>query len=1308
MADGILGALRKATQIPGNYYRQAMVPAAKAVVNVPVRFAKEALPAAANFIAPKTTASLSDLNTKTPLQQVQTGAALPFRAAQEVLLQYPARLTTSMGVAVANEITGKKTPLQPKSKISKALLGEGPVRPTQQALSDYTKIGDSLITEQLKKRGTDPNSASGVVQRLGLGVLPAALLGGSLEAASFDFGLGGVKNKLAKEALEAEAKRLGRNLAKNEIDTVVGKVAKEVVEDVPTGPVSEPRSRTPISEKPPATLAQEPKMPEGPMAPFNVKKYVDEQEAAREAARKGESKGILEWLKAKRLAAKSTLVDAQTALKTPLDEFDRAGSAKILPTQDIRLQLPEVKQASVKARNFLEREGFADALRHVDNIKEFKQFLLAKHSVDVTAHGIETGRNVVSDNQLINALSPKYEVAAAKYNAFSQKALDKLVEYKLISPELSSTLKARYPNYVPLDRVFSELEHSANVGTGRSIASLSKQGIIKNLEGSTRAIEDPLKTVVERTNKMFAEGERNKAAHMLAKYAALPGNPFGIKALRVAKNVVERIKLLREAKELRIVRDKIERLLSTRGQWVAQLQREIRQFEKGGLKASLKKKADKALPTKTSGLLEKGRKKTLETSYAIPSRKELRGFVEQLVVERNPEVEAFMRKIATREPKIAATVNEIRSFATTYEHIVGALDETKDMVAKLADESWKNKNTFSTVTDGIRSVYEASPEVVAAAKSLTPNQIGLLEKALLAMNRVVKMGITGTLAPVFAAGNLIRDTGSSLVTSKSVMDTHLNPLNWLKALWDVTGHGKNFERLSSPFTSFDLVRDQIPATLEKIVASSSLKRRVMYIGRHPIKATGDLWRTIEDILARPEEFTRQRQAIGTEKYYLRQGRSEKDALTLARDAYRRGSVDFSEQGTLGNTLRAINPYLPSAIQGTRTNLRALRERPFAVLAKVALAQFLPVTAATYYNLSDPKRKEFYENHVDARDKENFLIVILPWASYDEKTNVSDGVLKIPLIPGFNKLVTPVRKGIEESFGFDPVGSADIAQALLGFASPVDISFQSKEAFARGIVNTVTPQPIKPALEVLANQGFYFGNKLVPDRMKNLSPNKQVKPNTSGTARKIGELLGVSPIKVEHLIKGYLGGEGGGHILRAADTGLAATGVIPKEQIGGEGIISGLKKKFFQSYGGAGDPKVSGELDALVTKRSDRKEDLKIAAEKKFEEIKNSTASPAEKNAMIAEIKKTNPKLFEKVLEVGTDYKLGLSYDEKRMKYELGVEDGSRARFIYDQTKKLKTPEEKNAYLTDLKRKKVLTDKMIPQLKALAAREKTGQ
>ena len=87
------------------------------------------------------------------------------------------------------------------------------------------------------------------------------------------------------------------------------------------------------------------------------------------------------------------------------------------------------------------------------------------------------------------------------------------------------------------------------------------------------------------------------------------------------------------------------------------------------------------------------------------------------------------------------------------------------------------------------------------------------------------------------------------------------------------------------------------------------------------------------------------------------------------------------------------------------------------------------------------------------------------------------------------------------------------------------------------------------------------------------------------------------------------------------------------------------------------------------------------------------------NQLFRQIKTTNPDLADKIKSAAEEDKKGIEPVDRRMK-KMGVKNGERAQHIFKQTQKLETREEKNAYIKDLRRKGVITDEVMKQLKLL--------
>lgn len=475
----------------------------------------------------------------------------------------------------------------------------------------------------------------------------------------------------------------------------------------------------------------------------------------------------------------------------------------------------------------------------------------------------------------------------------------------------------------------------------------------------------------------------------------------------------------------------------------------------------------------------------------------------------------------------------------------------KDLIREI-EPGEKVPYKFSFLDEGKKRTFETTKEIESAAKSLDVEQLSVLGQILATPIRVKKTLTTG-VNPAFAASNVIRDQLTGFVNAKNLGVA--NPKVFVKALMSALKHDGLYEELvrnGAGGTSFDIARNQIPKTINRIRANKTLGSKIKYTVTHPT----ELWRAVENIASRSEELTRLQQFEGTRRSLLKQGRTPEDATILASKAARENTANFNRIGDWGRTMRGATLYLSSGIQGSRAFVRSMQRSPLATSAKIATAVLLPTAMATSWNLSDPERKKVYSD-IEDYEKENNIIIVPPNPKKDDKGRWN--VIKMPLPQGISNFTIPVRRFLEDASGLDPVKFGEIASGLVGTVSPVDPTTKS-------IVSTLTPPQILPTIEGMANYSFFKGRPQVNPFMEKLPPEKQVYDWTSGTARQVGKVLGKSPIKVEEFTKGTLGGAAP-QIIHYLDTLMNKAGVIPENQIGGQSTLDAVTSRFTKAQGG---------------------------------------------------------------------------------------------------------------------------------------------
>lgn len=598
------------------------------------------------------------------------------------------------------------------------------------------------------------------------------------------------------------------------------------------------------------------------------------------------------------------------------------------------------------------------------------------------------------------------------------------------------------------------------------------------------------------------------------------------------------------------------------------------------------------------------------------------------------------------------------------------------------------KGTISVLRDGVKEVWEANPEVVAAAKNLNQQQFGLLGQILSVPTRTLKAGATGLNVP-FIAGNVARDQLFSFITSKYPLSTN-NPVTFGRALFSVLREDELYDdwiRSGASFSSFDIARNQPGLTVDRIRAGASLPSKIGFT----VKTPREFLRAVEDIMSKSEELTRVQQFSGTRDALVGQGRTLQDATILAAKASRENTANFARRGEWGSVLNVAIPYLNAGIQGARSLMRAIQNNPVQTSAKLATAVFLPIATATVWNLKDEKRKAAYDD-IPEFEKDRALIIVPPDPVYDEEKKRWN-VIRIPITPGLSNLGAIVRRQVEGVHDFaDPQTWGKIASDF--FAAGTSFNLEPNE-----LVSQTVPQLLKPAVESYTNTNLFTGRQIVPEELKDAPPEFQVKPYTSGTARLIGGLTKASPLKVENNIKTMTSGVGE-QALNASDRALAALGIIPKEQIGGRSISEQIEGRIGfpgTAVGGAKENQDFKAIDQLQGKRQQIRYEARQDAASALKQVR--AMSKDEAATFLATLKQEDPTVFQALKDAAEDEKLGVTSVDRAVK-SLGVQDGTRAQFIAQKLAQLPSIEAQRQYLVDLKNKKILTADVAKQVAAL--------
>jgi hypothetical protein len=208
-------------------------------------------------------------------------------------------------------------------------------------------------------------------------------------------------------------------------------------------------------------------------------------------------------------------------------------------------------------------------------------------------------------------------------------------------------------------------------------------------------------------------------------------------------------------------------------------------------------------------------------------------------------------------------------------------------------------------------------------------------------------------------------------------------------------------------------------------------------------------------------------------------------------------------------MRQLIPFMNAYIQGMDVFYRTMTGRGIAATERSeAFKMFLGTgvklaTLATLYTMLVGGDDE-YEGLRDYEKDKNFIVP-------------GTGV-KIPVAPevGFFFKVIPERM-------YNYVASQGTERPQDAAALRKAIGTAAFDAFSGP---NLTPQAVKPALELLVNYSFFTGTPIVGRGLEKLEPAQQFTDATSEIAKMIGALAGISPMKLEYFVRGTTGIAGG--------------------------------------------------------------------------------------------------------------------------------------------------------------------------------------
>lgn len=396
---------------------------------------------------------------------------------------------------------------------------------------------------------------------------------------------------------------------------------------------------------------------------------------------------------------------------------------------------------------------------------------------------------------------------------------------------------------------------------------------------------------------------------------------------------------------------------------------------------------------------------------------------------------------------------------------------------------------FTVWQNGEQVVYRTTPEIYDA---LTNNDAQANRFTIKIASGIAQTLRTGaTISPSFIVRNLLRDTMSATVNSKTGF--YLPFVDNVRGAWKLhfdkefsaeyhaSGASMSTYMRADADSSRDLTKELLGHKYDSYPVVVKQVRQLISYAWHKYEKFGNL---VEDS-TRAGEFRRARN----------QGLSIDQAGQLAREI----TLDFSRHGKKGQIANKYIPFFNATIQGTDKFIRTFKDNPMRAIMNTVIWIILPSLGLWAINHDDDWYKELDENTKYTN-----------WA--------------IPL-PGGTHLLIPKPQEVGILFGS---GIEAVLNQMTG-TDPHGMKEWARQ-YAEAMTPSLYPAVVRPLIEWMTNYSFWTGRNLVPASLQKAPSEMQFTSYTSELAKSLGDTwlaknIKLSPIAIDNWISGWFGSAG---------------------------------------------------------------------------------------------------------------------------------------------------------------------------------------
>jgi hypothetical protein len=362
--------------------------------------------------------------------------------------------------------------------------------------------------------------------------------------------------------------------------------------------------------------------------------------------------------------------------------------------------------------------------------------------------------------------------------------------------------------------------------------------------------------------------------------------------------------------------------------------------------------------------------------------------------------------------------------------------------------------------------------------------------------RALTIGVTAS--PFFKVRNLIRDSVQAIGTSP----LGYNPVANIAEGWKLTDPKSDayFRLLAGGGTiHFGTMMEGSEAKRVQALVESGVDQSTILNSEQKVKAF--YRKFIEPGITAYNELGNRGEAVNRaalNKQLRAQGMSHAEASLQARDL-----MDFSMQGSYASVrfLTQVVPFFNARIQGLYKLGRAAKDDPQRFATVIGAAAMLSVGLVMAFGDDDDWKKR------EDWDRNNYW-----WFK------VAGVAFRIPKPFEIGAVATLAERGFELAFDKEMTGARFRQQVLTLLGDNLSMN--------------PIPQLVKPMLDVYANKDSFTGRPIETQGMEKLKSEYRFGAGTSMAARAMSTsanavtgLVGadaLSPVQVEHLLRGYFG------------------------------------------------------------------------------------------------------------------------------------------------------------------------------------------